>query len=79
MGIILWIVIGLVAGALAHAVLGRRGSILSSLVVGLVGALVGGKLAQIFNLHVTGGFIDQLIVSTGGAILLLFVWHAIKK
>ncbi|AXS42565.1 GlsB/YeaQ/YmgE family stress response membrane protein [Breoghania sp. L-A4] len=79
MGILLWIIVGLIAGAIAYAVLGRRGSILSSLVVGLIGALVGGKLAEIFRLHVTGGFIDQLIVSTIGAILLLVIWRAIRK
>ncbi len=79
MGILLWIIVGLLAGAIAYAVLGRRGSILSSLVVGLIGALVGGKLAEILRLNVTGGFIDQLIVSTVGAILLLVVWRAIRK
>ena len=42
MGFILWIVIGLIAGAVAHRVLDSRGGFLGSLIVGLVGALVGG-------------------------------------
>lgn len=78
MGIILWIVIGLIAGAVAHRVLNSRGGFLGSLVVGLIGALVGGKLAEILNLNVTSDFIDQLVLSTVGAILLLFVWRKIR-
>lgn len=78
MGILLWIVIGLIAGAVAHRVLNSRGGFFGSLVVGLIGALVGGKLAEILNLNVTGGFIDQLLLATVGAILLLFIWRKIR-
>lgn len=79
MGFILWIVIGLIAGAVAHRVLDSRGGFLGSLVVGLIGALVGGKIAELLELNVTGGFIDQLVVSTLGAILSLFVWRKIRS
>ncbi|WP_186388007.1 MULTISPECIES: GlsB/YeaQ/YmgE family stress response membrane protein [unclassified Stappia] len=78
MGIFLWIVIGLIAGAVAHRVLNSRGGFFGSLVVGLIGALVGGKLAEILKLNVTGGFIDQLLLATVGAILLLFIWRKIR-
>lgn len=79
MGIIIWIVIGLIAGAVAHRVLDSRGGFLGSLVVGLIGALVGGKLAELLDLNVTGGFIDQLVLATVGAILSLFVWRKIRS
>ena len=79
MGFILWIVIGLIAGAVAHRVLDSRGGFLGSLIVGLIGALVGGKLAELLALNVTGGFIDQLLVSTLGAILFLFIWRKIRS
>lgn len=75
---IFWIIIGLLAGAIAHRVLDSRGGFFGSLVVGLIGALVGGKLAEILRLNLTGGFIDQLVVSTAGAILFLFVWRKIR-
>ncbi|MFN4168355.1 MAG: GlsB/YeaQ/YmgE family stress response membrane protein [Pannonibacter phragmitetus] len=75
---IFWIIIGLLAGAIAHRVLDSRGGFFGSLVVGLIGALVGGKLAEILRLNLTGGFIDQLVVSTCGAILFLFVWRKIR-
>jgi uncharacterized membrane protein YeaQ/YmgE (transglycosylase-associated protein family) len=74
MGFILWIIVGLVAGAVAHRVLNSRGGFLGSLIVGLVGAILGGQLAQMFNLNVTGGMLDQLIVATIGAIVFLFFW-----
>lgn len=74
MGFIFWIVIGLVAGAIAHRVLNSRGGFLGSLIVGLVGALVGGKLADLLNLNITGGLFDQLIVATLGSIPFLFLW-----
>lgn len=74
MGFILWIIVGLVAGAVAHRVLNSRGGFLGSLVVGLVGAILGGQLAHMFNLNVTGGMLDQLIVATIGAIVFLFFW-----
>ncbi len=75
---IFWIIIGLLAGAIAHRVLDSRGGFFGSLVVGLIGALVGGKLAEILRLNLTGGFIDQLVVSTVGAVLFLFVWRKIR-
>ncbi|MDX5592781.1 GlsB/YeaQ/YmgE family stress response membrane protein [Pseudovibrio sp. SPO723] len=73
MGIFLWIIVGLIAGFIAHRVFDSRGGMIGSLVLGLIGALVGGYLANILNLNVTGGFIDQLIIATCGAVLLLFL------
>lgn len=75
---IFWIIIGLLAGAIAHRVLDSRGGFLGSLIVGLIGALVGGKLAEMLRLNLTGGFTDQLVVATVGAILFLFVWRKIR-
>ncbi|MBD8875932.1 MULTISPECIES: GlsB/YeaQ/YmgE family stress response membrane protein [Stappiaceae] len=77
MSFIFWIIIGLIAGAVAHRVLNSRGGFFGSLVVGLLGALVGGELAHIFRLNVTGGLLDQLVVSTLGAILFLYLWKKV--
>ncbi|MCC4245634.1 GlsB/YeaQ/YmgE family stress response membrane protein [Stappia indica] len=79
MGILLWIIIGLIAGAVAYRVLDSRGGFFGSLIVGLIGALVGGQLAEMLKLNVSGGFIDQLVLATVGAILLLFVWRKIRS
>lgn len=74
---IFWIITGLIAGAIAHRVLDSRGGFFGSLIVGLIGALVGGKLAEILRLNLTGGFVDQLVVATVGAIVFLFVWRKV--
>lgn len=78
MSFLYWIIFGLIAGAVAHRVLDSRGGFLGSLIVGLIGALVGGKLSEIFKLNITGGFLDQLVVATVGAILFLFLWRKIR-
>lgn len=78
MSFLYWIIVGLIAGAVAHRVLDSRGGFLGSLIVGLIGAVVGGKLSEIFKLNITGGFLDQLVVATVGAILFLFLWRKIR-
>ncbi|HEX8660510.1 MAG TPA: GlsB/YeaQ/YmgE family stress response membrane protein, partial [Brevundimonas sp.] len=56
LGIIGWIVIGIVAGWLAEKVMGRNHGLVTNLIVGVVGALLGGFIAgQFLNMDV-GGF-----------------------
>jgi len=79
MGIILWIIIGLVAGWLATQILGGRGGLLHNLAIGLVGAIVGGFLFEKLNLHVMPDFWGNLITATIGAIVFLLIWRAIRR
>lgn len=80
MGIILWIVVGLVAGWLANAILGGRGGgLFSTLAVGLVGAIVGGVIFSRLGLQVVPDFIGNLITATIGAIVFLAIWRAIRR
>ncbi|HZP77082.1 MAG TPA: GlsB/YeaQ/YmgE family stress response membrane protein [Pseudolabrys sp.] len=79
MGIIIWIVIGLIAGWLATQILGGRGSLLHNLAVGLVGAIVGGFLFRQLGVMAMPGFIGDLIVATIGAVVFLLVWRAIRR
>ena len=79
MGIIAWIFIGLIAGWLAHIILGGRGGIFGNLAVGLVGAIVGGFLFEKLNLHVMPDFWGNLITATIGAIIFLGIWRAIRS
>jgi len=79
MGILVWIVIGLIAGCLAHVILGGRGGILHNLAVGLVGAIVGGFLFDKLNLHVMPDFWCKLITATIGAVIFLVIWRAIRN
>jgi len=80
MGILAWIVIGLIAGWLADAILGGRSSgLLHNLAVGLVGAIVGGLIFGALHIVPEPDFIGQLISATIGAIVFLLIWRAIRK
>ncbi|MDX1632470.1 MAG: GlsB/YeaQ/YmgE family stress response membrane protein, partial [Thermoanaerobaculia bacterium] len=76
--LILFLVIGLVAGFLASVIMRRRSlSILGNLIVGVLGALLGGFLFGILGLHAYG-LIGQLVVATAGAVVLLWLIRMIR-
>lgn len=79
MGVIAWIIVGLVAGWLAHSILGGRGGLFGNIAVGLVGALLGGFLFEKLNLQVMPDFWGNLITATIGAIIFLLIWRAIRR
>lgn len=80
LGIIGWLVIGIVAGWLAEKVMGRNHGLLTNLVVGVVGALLGGFIAgNVLGIPVGGFNLVTLLVAFGGACLLLFLLGLIKK
>ena len=83
MGIIGWIVLGLLAGALAKAILpGRQGGgWIATLVLGVVGALLGGFIGSaVFGVSL-GGFFDlrTWLLAVGGALLVLVIWGFVTK
>jgi uncharacterized membrane protein YeaQ/YmgE (transglycosylase-associated protein family) len=80
MGIICWIVLGLVAGFLASSIVNGRGDGTGlDIVLGIVGALVGGWLFNAFGTAgVTGFNLWSLFVAMIGAVVLLMVWHIIR-
>lgn len=73
--ILIWIVIGLIAGWLASLVVGGAGGLIGYLVAGLIGSVVGGWLAARLNwrLNLGNAFVEQLIISAVGAIIVLIV------
>jgi uncharacterized membrane protein YeaQ/YmgE (transglycosylase-associated protein family) len=79
MGILIWIVIGLIAGWLASQILGGRGGLLHNLAVGLIGAIVGGILFDQLGMAVKPGFLGELISATIGAVVFLLIWRAIRR
>jgi len=74
---IAWIVVGAIAGFLASQVMRAREGLLMMVVLGIVGALVGGFLAEsIFHKgDVSGINIESVVIATLGAILVIFVVH----
>jgi uncharacterized membrane protein YeaQ/YmgE (transglycosylase-associated protein family) len=79
MGVLAWIIIGVIAGWLAAKVTGSRHGLLRNLFVGLVGALIGGFLFTRLGLHVVPDFWGELITAVIGAIVLLFLLQAIRR
>lgn len=77
-GLIGAIVIGILAGWIAEQVMDRNHGLLTNLIVGVVGALVGGLLAGLVGIGF-GGFIGSLVVSTFGAIILLAALAFIRR
>ena len=78
LGIIGWIVIGIVAGWLAEKVMKRNHGLLTNLVVGVIGALLGGWIAGSLGMG-ANGFLMSLVVATLGAILLLFIVGLVRR
>jgi uncharacterized membrane protein YeaQ/YmgE (transglycosylase-associated protein family) len=79
MGVVSWIVIGLLAGWLAGRIADSPGGLLRTLAVGLVGAILGGFLARKLGLQVVPDFWGELITAIVGAVILLLVWQAIRR
>jgi len=79
MSILAWIVLGLLAGFIASQLVNQRGSgILLDLVLGIIGAMVGGWLFSLLGAsEVTGLNFYSLIVATVGATLVLLLYHAL--
>jgi uncharacterized membrane protein YeaQ/YmgE (transglycosylase-associated protein family) len=79
MGIISWIVLGAIAGFLANLVVGGREGLIGTVLLGILGALLGGYVAAtIFHKgDVTGVNIESIAIAVLGAILVLFVWRAL--
>jgi uncharacterized membrane protein YeaQ/YmgE (transglycosylase-associated protein family) len=80
MGIIGWIIIGVVAGWLAEKIMKRNHGLLTNLIVGVVGAILGGFIASSLLGIPVGGFnIMTLLVATLGAVLLLFLVGLVRR
>ncbi|WP_315790113.1 GlsB/YeaQ/YmgE family stress response membrane protein [Fischerella sp. JS2] len=86
MNILAWIVLGLIAGAIAKAIYPghQGGGILGTLILGIIGAFVGGSLGMLLS---TGTFaltaptlsIPGIIVAVIGALIAVFVWNLLTR
>jgi len=80
MGILAWLVFGAIAGWLAHAITGKGGGLISNIIVGIVGAIVGGFIMSFFGGGgVTGFNLSSFFVAVIGAVVLLVVLGAIRR
>lgn len=82
MGIISWIVMGLIVGSLAKFVLPGRdpGGIIVTIIIGISGSFIGGILSSIFGSGRVAGFnIRNIITSVIGAIILLIGYRIVRR
>ena len=79
MGFIWWIIVGLIAGWAAGKIMRGSGyGPLMDIVLGIVGAVVGGWLLGALGIH-AGGLIGTIVVAIVGAIFLIWLSRLIKK
>ena len=81
MGILAWIVVGLIAGWLASQVMAVRPGLVGDLVLGVVGALLGGLVAStLLNMPnaVNGINVNSILVAFLGAVILIAILRAIS-
>ena len=81
MSLLAWIILGLLAGFIGSKIVNNRGEgLVLDIVLGVVGALVGGVLFNMFGaVGVTGLNLYSLLVATVGAIVVLLLYHAIRR
>ena len=79
-GIIVWLIIGAIAGWLAgRLVKGGGFGLIGDIVVGIVGALIGGWLAGALGISIGSGFIASVITAVIGAVILLVILRLVKR
>ena len=77
--LIYWIVVGLIAGWLAGKVMKGAGyGVLIDIILGILGAIVGGWVFGLLQLH-AGGPIGSIIVAFVGAVILVWIARLVKK
>lgn len=82
MGFIWWLIIGLIAGALARLIMPGRDpmGIIATILLGIVGSIIGGLVSVAIWGSGTNGFQPAgLLLSVLGAILLLWIWRMVKS
>lgn len=78
--LVIFLAIGAVAGWLAGLLMRKGGfGLIGNMVVGILGAVVGGFLLDLLGLRIDSDIMGAIITATAGAIVLLFVVGAVKK
>lgn len=81
MSILAWIVLGLIAGFIASKIVNKQGEgVIWDIVLGVVGAIAGGYIFNLFGASgVTGLNLYSTMVAIVGAIIVLLIYHAIRR
>ncbi len=81
MGIIAWLILGLIAGFIGSKIVNKTGEgLVLDIVLGVVGAVVGGFIFNFFgHSGVTGLNLYSLLVAVIGAVVVLWLYHAVVR
>jgi uncharacterized membrane protein YeaQ/YmgE (transglycosylase-associated protein family) len=81
MSIVAWIILGLIAGFIGSKIVNKSGEgFVLDIILGIVGAVVGGFIFRFFGASgVTGLNIYSLIVAVIGSVVLLVIYHAVRR
>jgi len=80
MGIIIWLIVGAIAGWLAGMVVKGGGfGLIGDIIVGIIGSLIGGWLLPRIGLFIGGDFIGDIINAFIGAVILLIILRLVKR
>jgi len=79
-GLVSWLLVGLLAGWIAGIV--TRGSgfgCITNVVIGVIGAFIGGFILELLNVDGTAGFLESLAIATLGAVFLLAIANLARR
>ncbi len=81
MDILTWLIVGLIAGVLASLVMGGTGyGLIGDIIIGIVGAFVGGWLFRMLGVSVPlAGLAGTILVAFVGAVVLLFIIRLVRR
>lgn len=79
--VLIWIVIGAIAGILAESMVGgpRRSGLGTAILIGILGAFIGGWLFSALGIAIGGGIIGTIITAFIGAIILLLLVRGLRR
>ncbi len=81
MGLLSWIVLGAIAGYVANMIMGGGEGVIMTIIVGIVGGLLGGYIAaNLFHIGTVDGFnFANVLIAIGGAVIVLFAWRTLRS
>lgn len=79
LNILLWLVFGAVAGWLASKIMHSKTGVVTNILLGIIGSLVGGGIARLIGIYTKGFSLGALLIAVLGACLLIFIYRKIKK
>ncbi len=77
--IIVWIIVGGIAGLLAQWLMGGGFGCIGTVIIGIIGAFIGGWLFGALGISVGGGLLSDIITAFVGAVVLLFVIRLFRR